>query len=180
MIYRAAVTMMDLPKDGHVGVYNVFRDPMVREMGILDQVRQVLDGKTLTFTDVVTPYQDMVRRFHAMDSDIRTIHVDITCFPVFRSDGAVGCFVTVFLIKNAYRGKDGISCGKAYIEAHWREKFDAESVARAANLSVHHFSRLFKKHMGQTPHEYYTAVRVRRLQERLRDESLTVSEAFAA
>ena len=64
MINKATVEMIGI-KDiaSHVGKYNVFKDPIVRELGFMDQVRQVLIGKTIYLTDFNAPYQDMIRYY---------------------------------------------------------------------------------------------------------------------
>lgn len=56
-----------------MGKYNVFEDPIVRELGLVDQVKQVLKGKTVFLTDFYAPYQDMIRYFNVVDRDIQTI-----------------------------------------------------------------------------------------------------------
>jgi AraC family transcriptional regulator len=180
-INRATLEMIGIRSvEAHVGKYNVFRDPLVRELGIMDVVRQVLTGKTVYLTDLDFSYQDMIRYFNVADKDIKTLHVDITCFPLMKPDHTVGCFVAIFFIKKAYRGREEIQRGKEYIENHWREKYDARKVAEAANLSAHHFAKLFKKHVGITPYDYYIDIKIRKIQERLRDPNLTIAEAFAA
>jgi len=60
--------------ESHVGKYNVFEDPIVRELGVMDRVRQVLTGKTVYLTDFNAPYQDMIRYFNVEDRDIQTIN----------------------------------------------------------------------------------------------------------
>ncbi len=76
----------------------------MRELGVMDQVRQVLTGKTVYLTNFNAPYQDMIRYFHVVDRDIQTISSDITCFPLVNADGVVECFAAVFIFKNIYRG----------------------------------------------------------------------------
>ena len=172
--------MLGIRKEAHVGHYNVFRDPLVREQGFMDKVRQVLTGKIVHLNDLNAPYQDMIKYFNVEDRDIKTLHVDITCFPLMESDHTLGGFVAVFIVNKIYRFRDEIQKGREYIENHWREKYDAGKVAQAANLSQNYFARLFKKHMGTTPHDYYIKIKISKIQEYLRDPTLTVSEAFAA
>ena len=79
MINKATLEMIGIRStDSHVGKYNVFEDPIVRELGVMDQVRQVLKGKTVYLTDFNAPYQDMIRYFNVEDRDIQTISSDIT------------------------------------------------------------------------------------------------------
>lgn len=179
MINKAALEMIGIRSvEGHVGKYNVFQDPLVRKLGIMDQLRQVLTGKTVYLTDLDFSYQDMIKYFDVVDRDVKTLHVDITCFPIMKPDHTVSCFIAVFFFKKIYRDREEIQKGREYIEDHWREKYDAQKLAAAVNLSPPYFARLFKKHVGVTPYDYYIDIKINKIKERLRDPKLTISEAF--
>lgn len=167
-------------RESHIGKYNVFRDPIVRGLGAVDRVSQVLHGKTVHLMDFNASYPDMVRHFGLVDRDIQMIRSDITCFPLLDAGGKVEAFAAVFTIKRIYWGREEVEQGKRYIEAHWREPFDAGEAARAACLSKSHFAKLFKKHVGLTPHQYYIEYKIGKLKEKLRDPNLSVSQAFGA
>ncbi len=181
MINKATLEMIGIKSvESHVGKYNCFKDSIVRGLGVMDRLRQVLTGKTVYLTDFNAPYQDMIRYFNVEDRDIQTISSDITCFPLVNADGAVEYFAAVFIIKKIYRGKEEIGWGKQYIETHWREPFDLSETAKAACLSKAHFTKLFKKHTGVTPHEYYINYKISKLKEKLLDTNLSIAQAFAA
>ena len=82
--------------------------------------------------------------------------------------------------QEVYRGKDEIEKAKEYLENHWLDKFDANKTAAAACLSKAHFTKLFKKHTGVTPHEYYINYKISKLKEKLLDPNLSIAQAFAA
>lgn len=180
MINKAGIEMFGIRKESHVGIYNVFQDPLVRNNGVTDQVRQVLTGKTVYLNNFICSYQDITQYFNAKDRDIETLQADITCFPLMKPDGTVGCFIAIFIIKKIFWFRDEIQKGRDYLNNHWRENFDAKKVAEAANLSKHHFTLLFKKHIGMTPHDYYINIKIRKIQEQLKNPKITISEAFAA
>lgn len=181
LINRAALDMIGIKDtESHVGKYNVFEDPIVRKLGVMDQVRQVLTGKTVYLTDFYAPYQEMVRLFNVKDRDIQLINTDITCFPLINDAGAMECFAAVFIFKKIYRGKEEIGWGKQYIQEHWREPFNADQTAKAACLSRAQFTKLFKKNTGITPYKYYINYKISKLKEKLLDTNLSVSQAFAA
>ena len=82
--------------------------------------------------------------------------------------------------RRVYRGKDEIEKAKEYIESHWKERFDLSETAKAACLSKAHFTKLFKKHTGVTPHEYYINYKIGKLKEKLLDTNLSIAQVFAA
>jgi transcriptional regulator GlxA family with amidase domain len=93
---------------------------------------------------------------------------------------AVSNGVVAFLInRRVYKGKDEIEKAKEYIENHWLEKFDLNEAAKAACFSRAHFTKLFKKHTGITPHEYYINYKINKLKEKLLDTNLSITQAFA-
>jgi len=180
-VNKATLEMIGIRSvESHIGKYNCFEDPIVRENGVEDKLRQVLTGKTVYLTDFNAPYQDMIRYFNVEERDIQTINSDITCFPLINAYGTVECFAAVFILKKIYRGKEEIVHAKEYIETHWREPFDLSGTAKAACLSKTHFSKLFKQHTGVTPHEYYINYRISKLKEKLLDTNLTIAQAFTA
>lgn len=166
--------------ESHVGKYNCFEDPIVKELGFLDKLRQVLNGKNVLINDFNAPYKHMIKHFNVIDRDIQAISSDITCFPLFNPEGEVEYFAAVFIFKKIYGGREEISRGKQYMESHWLEPFDLGSTAKAACLSKSQFSKLFKKHTGVTPHEYYINYKIEKLKEKLLDTNLTIAQAFAA
>lgn len=88
--------------------------------------------------------------------------------------------VTVFITSQLYQGRQEIIATKKYVRSHWNDKFDLDSVAGAAGLSPSYFLRLFKRHTGDTPFNYYKAIKVGKLKELLCNENLSTAEALSA
>jgi len=180
IINDATLKMIGIKKrENHVGKYNVFKDPIIEEQGYMDEVKQVLTGKTVYLKDFNAPYRRMKDFFDLEDKDVKTISSDITCFPLYNDEGVIEHFAAVFLFKKIYGIKEEISRAKKYMDMNWMDPFDAESIAKVAFISKKHFSKLFKEYYGMTPHEYYADLKMMKLQEKLMDKDITVSQAFS-
>jgi AraC-like DNA-binding protein len=163
-----------------VGKYNIFKDPDIIATGQMDKIKLAFQGETVFFQDVKVPLESIVERYGLRDLDLEAVYQDITLFPIFDEEQKV-IYVAAFLInRRVYRGKDEIEKAKEYIESHWREPFNLRETAKAACLSKAQFAKLFKKHTGLTPHEYYINYKIERLKEKLLDTNLTIAQAFAA
>ena len=161
-----------------VGKYNIFDDPYIIASGQIPALKRAFKGETVQFLDVKVPLEDIVRRYGIKDLDVVAIYQDITVFPIMDDTKQV-IYVAAFMInRRVYRGKEEIEKAKEYIESHWLEKFDLDKTAKAACLSKAHFTKLFKKHTGITPHEYYVNYKISRVKEKLQDISIPISRAF--
>jgi AraC family transcriptional regulator len=63
-----------------------------------------------------------------------------------------------------------------YIEAHLHEEIVLGDLAAAGGRSVRHFSRMFRKSTGQTPHGFILRKRVDRAKDLLRRQKLPLAE----
>ncbi len=163
-----------------VGKYNIFKDPYIVASGQLPVLKRALKGETVFFSDVRVPLEDIAERYGIIDLDIIAAYQDITVFPIMDEEKRVIYIAAILINRRVYRGKDEIEKAKEYIETHWMERFDLNETARAACLSKAHFTKLFKKHTGITPHEYYVNYKISRLKEKLLETNLTIAQAFDA
>jgi AraC family transcriptional regulator len=65
------------------------------------------------------------------------------------------------------------------MHAHMSRELSLEEIAAAAHLSPFHFSRLFKKLTGSTPHAYLASLRAARARDLLAETDLSVTEVGA-
>jgi len=65
---------------------------------------------------------------------------------------------------------------RAYIDEHWAEDFDVETLARVAYVTPSYLSRLFRRHLGTTPMRYRNLVRVEKAKHLLLIKSASVEE----
>jgi len=163
-----------------VGKYNIFNDPAIIATGKLHELKRAFQGEPLFFHDVRVPLEEIAKKYYIRDFDVEAAYQDITLFPI-KDDMEQVIYVAALLInRRVYRGKDEIEKAKEYMENHWMDRFDAGKTAKAACLSKAHFTKLFKKHTGVTPHEYYINYKISKLKEKLLDANLSVAQAFAA
>jgi AraC-like DNA-binding protein len=169
----------DISPDMIVGKYNIFKDPDVIAAGQIQTLKRAFRGETVFFPDIRVPLEGIAERYGIQDLDVEAIYQDITLFPILDDEKRV-IFVAALLInRRVYRGKDEIEKAKEYIETHWKEGFDLSETAKAAGLSKAHFTKLFKKHTGVTPYEYYINYKICKVKEKLLDANLSVAQAFA-
>ena len=88
--------------------------------------------------------------------------------------------VMVFETTQTYMGKKEIARAEEYMVKNWQEDFNLEKIAKVADLSPFHFSRMFKQKTGLTPHNFYKQIKISKIKEKLCDPNLTISNAFTA
>ena len=163
-----------------VGKYNIFKDQSVIATGKMPLVKRAFQGEAVFSSDIRVPLEDIADHYGIDDFDVEAIYQDIALFPILDDAKQVIYVVALLINRRVYRGKDEIEKAKEYLENHWLDKFDANETAKAACLSKAHFTKLFRKHTGVTPHEYYTNYKISKLKEKLLDTNLTIAQAFAA
>lgn len=67
-------------------------------------------------------------------------------------------------------------CAVRAIEARYAEALSVRELAAAAGLSAAHFSELFKRATGRSPHQYLLQVRIERVREALRRTDVALGE----
>lgn len=183
LVNEAALRLMHIPsKEQLIGKFNVLRDPVIDRWGkdVRKRIARSFRGETVRFQDLEIPLQGIIHRFESDELCLDNSFQNITCFPIFDDENQLAYVVHVFVTSRLYSGRDEMVRAKEYMESHWLEDFDLDKVARAANLSRYHFSRLFKRYASTTPYGYYQAVKINRLKEKLRDKNLSVGAAFSA
>lgn len=158
--------------------HNILHDPDLEKWGIKEYVQKAFRGEIVELFDIKVPVHDLVRRFSDKGLSNEEIYQNMTSFPIFNGAGKLECVVTMFSASRVYTGKEAIRESKAYMDAHWFEKFDIEKIADSVFLSKYYFARLFKKYSGITPYGYYQEIKIRKLKEKLRSSGTTVSQAF--
>jgi|LSQX01.3.fsa_nt_gb transcriptional regulator GlxA family with amidase domain len=70
---------------------------------------------------------------------------------------------TVPMYRKLIRRSAEVERAREYIESHWMEPFSIIGATKAACLSRAHLIRLFRKHTGTTPYEYYINYKINKL-----------------
>jgi len=164
--------------DSLIGKYNVLTDPVINDhMGLRDFVQRAFRGEAVS-RPFRPPIQDLVDRGLIDEKPFESANAVAHLFPVWEGEQIV-YVVFVLVVKSIYQGHPDVARAKEYIDTHCQEEFDKDVIAKALNISVSQLYSLFKQYAGITPKEYYQTCKVERIKEKLADENLTITEAFA-
>jgi len=181
MVNQAMLKEFCIPGlDEVIGKFNVLEEHFIVKAGIINEVKRAFKGETIILPDIKVPLEDIIELHNLPDFDVEAVYQDITFFPIKDNDNKVSFIVVLLINRRVYRGKEEITRAKEYIENHWLDAFDINETAKAADLSRTHLTRLFKKHTGMTPHDYYINYKMNKIKEKLSDSNLSISQAFAA
>jgi len=163
----------------HIGIFNLWKDSeCIRLMG-QDVLDKIFHGEAVSFPDFPAPIQDVYDRGVINEKPWDAATMDLFFLPIWDGD-VFNCTICFFTVKNMYKGRTDIIKAQEYIEQNWLEEFNIEKAARAANLSLRHFQRIFKENAKMTPFEYYKKIKIEKLKEKLLDLNLNIEQAFAA
>jgi len=160
---------------------NILHNPNLERWGVKDFVLRAYQGEIVHAYDVKVPLQELVAKYggHAEPLSESLFH-NMTAFPIFDERHQLAYVATIFITSRHYQGKEEVIKGKEYLDGQWNEGFDADRLSNIVHVSRYHYTRLFKEHVGMTPHNYHRRVRLNKLRELLCDENLTVTQAFDA
>lgn len=181
MINKAAVMASGIA-DGPalLGKYNLLSDPIINKQGFLEKLKQAFAGETVFIKNVKAPIKGLREIYNLCFQGLESIYHDVIAFPIINDNDKVAYVAVIMLIRNTYMGKDTVVKAMEYMDNNWNKCFSIEDVAKAAHLSTHYFSRLFKNEVGITPYQYYLNIKILKIKEKLSDANVSIKEAFAA
>jgi AraC-like DNA-binding protein len=159
--------------------HNILLNPALERWGVKDFVLRAYQGEIIHAYDVKVPHQEIIKRL-GDDKELvsGTMFQNMTAFPIRNEKNQLLYIVTVFTISRYYYDKEEIMKGKEYIDNHWKEEFDIDKLASIVHMSKYHYTRLFKRHTGMTPYNYYQKVKFGKLKEMLCDNTLSITQVF--
>lgn len=166
-----------------LGKYNLLTDPLVNEdFGLRGEIRRAFRGETVLISDVRVPLERFWQWYKTRSAvfDVEAIYTDILNFPLWGDEGRMAYMVSVFFTSRVYQGRAEVARAREHLENTWREEFDAAALASAARLSPSQLGRLFKKQTGMSPYSYYQALKISGLKAALRDQNLSIAQAFVS
>ena len=161
-----------------VGKYNLLNDPVCNDqLGLRENIQKAFGGEAVFSSDVIAPLQDLMDRGVINEKPFEKSVMDFHLYPVKHND-VLAFVVFVSIVKKLYYGQPDLARVKEYIDSHWRSEFNSHAVAESLDMSERQLYKLFKKHTGMTPGEYYRRCKVERIKEKLADRNVNIKEAF--
>ena len=148
-----------------VGRYSFLRDSEF-SAAMAVGVKRVLAGDTVLFPGARLPFSSATC-------------CDVTIFPLL-DKGLVTHFALMEAQSVIYGRKSEVERAKEHMLLHRNEKFDLTAVVKASGLSQSYFARSFKRQTGQTPHEFFTGIKIDQFKEKLLEPGITAAQAYAA
>ena len=162
-----------------VETYNLKHDPYCLGLFGQEKMDRIFNGEVVYLYDIPVPMKGFLDEGKTIKKPYEAATMDMVLLPLWEGDVFTHT-VCLFDMKNMYQGRADIIKAQEYIKEHWRDEFDIEKIARAANLSKRYFQRIFKEVAGKTPIEYYQELKIQKLQEKLFDGNISVEQAFDA
>ena len=165
-------------RETSIGTYNIKEEKLQDKWGLREHIEKAFRGEYVVTSNLKHPNQDLIGTKYGKDYSFITMYNDLISFPIFDGNGKLKYVITIFASVNRYQGREEVTKGREYIEAHWREPFDIKEIAKIACLSPSRFMTVFKEAVGFSVHDYYLDIKMRHLKEKLLDLSLSISQAF--
>ena len=157
--------------------YNLKNDPVCLEILGQETIDRIFRGETVFIPDFPVPVQDMLDRRAIAEKPWEAATIDMLLLPLWDS-GIFAYSVCLVTVKSVYQGRAEIVRAQEYIKEHWLSELDIDQVAHASNLSKRHFQRVFKEVVDCTPLEYYRDIKIKKIQEKLLDGTISIEKAF--
>lgn len=159
--------------------HNILLNPAIERWGIKDFMLQAFHGEAAYAYDVKVPYQEIIELLGDDKEFIsESLFHNMTALPIRDSTNQLIFVVFIFITSRSYQDREEIIKGKEYIDNHWKEEFDIDKLSAIVHMSRHHYTRLFQKHTGMTPYNYYQDVKFGKLKEMLCDTNLSITQVF--
>ncbi len=165
------------------GRFNILSDPyMNHKLGLSDYLKRIFSGEILSVNNIRISCTDKNSRYSSScgkpwENDV---YQDINCFPLRDEKGLMTYVIALYISSGQYPSRLEVIKAKNYIDSHWHDDYNLESIAFAANMSPYHLSRLFKKYFGITAYQYYQELKIERIKTALQNTALSIGEAFAS
>lgn len=159
-----------------IGEYNILKDKVILDtLGRREPLEKAFRGESAIAHNLKFPsdhFLNVKRPF------MKILIQTVSCFPLCDKQQQIAYIAMVLVTTQAYEGKTEVLKVLEYLNHNWRDEFDRDKLAKVANLSAFHFTRMFKQYQGLTPHEYYKQLKIKKLCEKLLDPNLSITLAF--
>jgi AraC-like DNA-binding protein len=166
-----------------VGKFDLLTDRFHNDtLNLREHIQRVFSGHPIVVENVKVPLEYvtdffLINRKHVQDE---VMYQNIRGFPIPDAQSGVAYVVLMFDLGKRYSFNQNIAAAKEAIESQLTGKFDIDSAAQTSSMSKTNLTRLFKKHFGMTPHDYWMDLKMSKLRDELQNPSVDISSAFAS
>ena len=161
-----------------IGRYNILKDSVILDtLGRRKGIEATFRGVRATEHNLKFPSD----HFNINNESVSKVLIQtVSGFPLLDEQRHIAYIALVLVNIQTYEGRVEIVRVLEYMNQNWQEDFNREKLAEIANLSVYHFTRMFKMDQGVTPQNYYKQIKIAKLCEKLLDPNLNITQAFSA
>ena len=165
------------------GKFNLLTDPYHNEvLNFSGYIKKVFSGTPIIIEDFRVPLEYMTDFFQINPKNVpeETTYLSARAFPVLDAQVKVMYVIFVFSVKKRYAFEKNLTVAKEAIESQLTGKLDIDLAAQASSMSKTNLIRLFRKHLGMTPHDYWLDLKIEELKGQLQNSTVSIRDAFAA
>lgn len=174
--YKGQIRIVDIAKNGVDAIIKAEQskpDIILMDIGLpgkngIDAQQEILSFLPKVQTIIITAYSDFIYAQKALTLEVkdyllkpvRTYNLKSSINKIIKDLDSTSLSESLFVLKETNSDSDVIKKSITYMNAHFREKIDLQSISNHIHLNAQYFSRSFKKEMGISCIDYLNQLRI--------------------